>query len=148
MKKRVIIGTFILALLVGCSNADDNKESKNSPAVAEVKQVLQNNYTYSQEEDMEGYLNTIVKSGREDTRHELKGFFENYDINYELLSFEVLEEEADRIVVEAEQRAKATFIAEDQSYHDHIATSEYTFVKEDGEWRISESELTNTELIN
>lgn len=148
MKKRLVTGTFILALLVGCSNTDENKKSDNPAAVAEVKQVLQNNYTFSQEEDMKGYLNTIVKSGREDTRRELEGFFENYDINYELLSFEVLEEEADRIVVEAEQRAKATFIAEGQSYHDHIATSEYTFVKEDGEWRISESQLTNTELIN
>ncbi|RIU90546.1 hypothetical protein [Oceanobacillus picturae] len=151
MKKGLLIMIALPILLIGCSNGGSTV--KDTPAedlsenAIEVKQVLEKNLQATQEEDMDAYLATLVESGRESTKKEIAGFFEDYDIEYELLGFEILEEEDERIVIEAEQRATATYVAEGLSYRDHIARSEQTFVREEGEWRIAKSEITNTDII-
>ncbi|GAQ17722.1 hypothetical protein OPHB3_1647 [Oceanobacillus picturae] len=151
MKKGLLIMIALPILLIGCSNGGstvkDTPPEDLSENAIEVKQVLEKNLQATQEEDMDAYLATLVESGRESTKKEIAGFFEDYDMEYELLGFEILEEEDERIVIEAEQRATATYVAEGLSYRDHIARSEQTFVREEGEWRIAKSEITNTDII-
>ncbi|NAP01183.1 hypothetical protein FRY77_35090, partial [Halomonas sp. MG34] len=107
MKKGLLIMIALPILLVGCSNSGptvkDTPAEDLSENASEVKQVLKRNLQAIQEEDMDAYLATLVESGRESTKNEIAGFFEDYDIEYELLGFEILEEEEERIVIEAEQ---------------------------------------------
>lgn len=152
MKKWLLVTIMLPVLLMGCSNTEgttkDTPSEDLSGNAKAVKEVLEKNLQATQEEDMEVYLSTLVESGRESTKKEIEGFFKDYDIKYELLAFEVLEEEETKMKVESEQRATAEYIAEGLSYHDHIARMEQTFVMEDGEWRISESKIINTDIIN
>ncbi|MGX9931875.1 hypothetical protein ACW0KB_11605 [Virgibacillus salarius] len=138
----LLIGTLLV--IMGCSNDDASKISKNA---SQVKQVLEDNLTYSEDENMDKYLETIVDASREDTKKQLEVFFKDYDITYELLDFKVIEESNDRIVIEAEQRATASFIAAGESYRDHIAHMEYVFVNESDGWKIASSTVTKTNII-
>ncbi|PAV31222.1 hypothetical protein CIL05_00770 [Virgibacillus profundi] len=152
MKKWLLITIMLPIILMGCSNSGGSTKDTSSEGLSEnakaVKEVLEKNLQATQEEEMEAYLNTLVESGRESTKNEIEGFFKDYDIKYELLDFEVLEEEETKMKVESEQRATAEYIAEGLSYHDHIARMEQTFIVEDGDWRISESKIINTDIIN
>src|SRR4051812_5337497 len=138
MRKLLSIAIIVTALLSGCSS-DGEAEANYSEEIKKVKQVMEQNVQFLQEENIEGYLSTIVESAREDSAEAMEAFFKNYDIEYELMKFDVVEEKSDKIVVETEQYADATYVAEGQSYKSHIAVAVHTFVKENGSWRISES---------
>lgn len=145
MKIKLILIGLMTILAVGCSSEID---ITNEEAAQEVKQVLEDNIAALNQEDMEGYLSTIAESAHEETREETKQFFEEYDIDYELLNAIVIEEEENKFVLEAEQRAQAVSAPKDTEYRDHVSVNHHTFEKEKGEWKITGSQLVDIHYMD
>lgn len=117
--------------------------------VEEAVQIIENNLKYATNEDMEGYLSTIVNVGHEETEKELHSVFEDYDLEHTVLSAEVLEQEKDRMLIRTEQQTvMVDFVKDVKPYRSHIAEANYELVKEDGRWKIKETILTNTKFID
>lgn len=150
---RVILLVFLLS---GCNkvpnyqNPDDveltiQSEYEINDDVLEAVHVIEDNLRYVEEEDMEGYVSTLVSRAREETSEELALFFEQYDLNITILSIEVLEQEESIMLIQTEQQTVEVGSVEDApNYRDHIAEANHTLVKEDGEWKIEETIMTNT----
>ena len=62
------------------------------------------------------------------------------------MEFEVTDVEPDAIVAKARQKAVGESVLEEEAYRNHIATVLVVFKQEDGEWRISESSITDIEF--
>lgn len=140
MKTKIILIGFIISFMVGCSSEID---IQNEEAAAEVKQLLEDNINYLNNEDIDGYLSTIVETAHEGTKEETERMFRNYDIDFKLLSSIVFEEEDNKLVLEANQEAKAVSIPEGGEYRDHVSLNHHTFEKIDGEWKITESRVVD-----
>lgn len=123
-------------------------ETENNTIDEEARtavQVIEDNLTYAQEENMEGYLSTIVSSAHEETEAELTPFFEEYDLNHTILSVEILEREEDIMLIRTEQQTvMVDSVEEAEPYRNHIAEANHTLVKENGEWKIEETIMTDT----
>ncbi|MFC0470528.1 hypothetical protein ACFFHM_08480 [Halalkalibacter kiskunsagensis] len=142
--KIVLIG-LIFSILAGCSG---EIEINNEQAFQEVKQVLEDNLKYLEAKDLEGYLNTLVESSRDDTSQEAEHFFQDFDISYELVNTELVKEKEDTIVLEAEQMARVIFTDGDEAFRNHITWNSHTFKKEDGEWKIAASRILDILFID
>ena len=145
MKTKIVLIALITSLIVGCS---DEIEVENEEAAAEVKQLLEHNIKSLDEEDLDGYLSTIVESAHEGTKSQTEQHFRDYDIDYELLSMIVVEEEENKYVIEAQQKAEAVSTPNGEEYRDHISLNRHTFEKVDGEWKITGSNVVDINFID
>lgn len=122
-----------------------NSEDTINEEVKAAVQVVEDNLRYAQEENMEGYLSTLVSSAHEETKAELTPFFEEYDLNHTILSVEILEQEEEIMLIRTEQQTVMEDSVEGaEPYRDHIAEANHTLVKENGEWKIEETIMTDT----
>lgn len=120
----------------------------NVDDLEEAIQVVEKNIQAAEEEDIEAYLSTIIKSGHEDTAKELEEFFKSYDLEHTILAISVMDQEEDKMLLEVTQQSVATFVAEDaQEYKDHVAVANHTLVKEDGQWKVAETAMVETYFI-
>lgn len=145
VKIKLLLAGFMVCLLIGCSG-EINVEDEQ--AAEDVKKILADNIEYLNNEDIDGYLSTLVESAHEATRVETESFFKDYDIEYQLLSSIIIEEEEEKIVVESEQQAQAISVPEGEDYKDHVSVNIHTFEKENGEWKISESNIVDINFID
>ena len=116
----------------------------DSSAAQACLTVLKQNLQAATQKDVEGYTATLVTSARESTAKEMHAFAK-YDLTHELLSFEVVKQEADSMLVAAQQK---TVNQGQNDYRDHITQAHHTFVLENGQWKIKETVMTNTEFID
>lgn len=65
---------------------------------------LKANLAAANEEDSDAYAKTLIESARTATKKEMDQFFKDYDLSHELLSFEVVKQESDSMLVEARQQ--------------------------------------------
>lgn len=145
MKLKSLFILLIAGFLIGCSGEIDVEDEV---AAEEVKQVVADNIESLNNKDIDGYLDTIIESAHEATRTETEAFFQRYDIEYELVSSNIIEEEEDQYRVEAYQEAKAISVPIGEEYRDHVAVNIHTLIKENGEWKISESVMTDVHFID
>ncbi|MEN2768537.1 hypothetical protein [Ornithinibacillus xuwenensis] len=134
--------------------SNSKEESDNGDIEGEVSEsgqaaidVIHENLKYAEEEDIDPYVDTIASAAREATRTQTTQIFELYDIDYEILNAEVVEEQPDSIVVEVQQQSIATFVAEGYQFNDNVSVARHTLINEDGEWKISATEILNVENI-
>lgn len=121
----------------------------NQEAVEEAAKVIEINMAAAESEDLDLYVTTIVSKAHENTREELSKFYEQYDLEHTILSINLLEEEEDTLLFEVFQQSVATYTSEEAEgeYRDHLAVAHHTLVLEDGEWKISETAITDTYFI-
>jgi hypothetical protein len=117
----------------------------DSTAAEDCLALLQQNLQAANQKDVEGYTATLVSSARESTAKEMRAFFAEYDLSHTLLSFEVVKQDADSMLVAAQQK---TMNHGKNDYRDHITQAHHTFVRENGQWKIKETVMTNTEFID
>lgn len=108
-------------------------------------EVLKANLAAANNEDSAAYVDTLVASARQATQKEMAAFFADYDLSHELESFNVVKQDTDSMLVEAQQK---TVNRGKQKYRNHFTQAHHTFVKEDGAWKIQETNMTNTEFID
>lgn len=117
----------------------------DSSAAQACLTVLKQNLEAASHKDVEDYTATLVASARESTAKEMRVFFAKYNLTHELLSFEVVKQETDSMLVAAQQK---TINQGQNDYRDHITQAHHTFVLENGQWKIKETVMTNTEFID
>lgn len=151
-------------LLTGCGSAvsrsyiepeshtyaiESDTEIIDQVALDEGVTVILDNLSYAENENIEGYLTTISSQGHENTRSELVAFFEDYDLEHTVLSVTLLDQEPELMLIEVEQQTVASFVAEDvEEYRDHVSIANHTLELEEGEWKITETLMTETFFID
>lgn len=153
--KKVIMVIFPLFLMLGCQSVPTYQDPASvdyeiegsfeiDQDIEEAVKVVEDNLRYAEEKDMDGYLSTIIPSGREETKQELEPFFEEYDMEHTILNVKVLEKEEDIMLLQVEQQTIALDAKEGApNYRDHIAEANHTMIKEDGKWLIKETVITD-----
>lgn len=123
-------------------------ELSNQEEAEKAVQVITDNLAFATSEDIDGYVSTIIESAHEETRKELSPVFEEYDLEHTILSIEILEQEENRMLIQAQQQTIMTSSAEGAPvYRNHIAEVNYTMTIENGEWKIEETAMTDTKFI-
>lgn len=145
------IGIGLLAVLLyimTMSNANNVHTSQEEHRMleSEIQSIYQRNLQGANAEDVDLYLSTITTKSREETGEVMAQFFEDFDVRQDLMEFEVTDIEPDAIVTKARQKAVGESVLEEETYRNHIATVLVVFKQEEGEWRISESSITNIEF--
>ncbi len=120
-------------------------EVNNKAEATACLEVLKANLAAANNEDTTAYVDTLVASARQATQKEMDDFFAEYDLSHELESFKVVKQEQGSMLVEAQQK---TVNRGKQKYRNHLTQAHHTFVKEDGAWKIKETNMTNTEFID
>lgn len=111
-------------------------------------QVIEDNLRYASEENMSGYVSTIIAAAREETAAELATVFETYDLEHTLLSVEILDQEENRMLIRTQQQTIMVDAIEGaENYRNHIAEANYTMFLEHNEWKIEETAMTDTKFI-
>lgn len=112
----------------------------------EVLDVLFANLDASNAGDIDGYLEAIPTEFHEVTVNEMEELFKEFDIEFDMLDYEVVmanEEEAQVYVVQTTVSAEPR-----EDFDDNIAEVLHTFYKEDDEWKIYASDFLSVELYD
>ncbi|MGX7418241.1 hypothetical protein ACWOFR_05490 [Carnobacterium gallinarum] len=158
-RKRIIFAILIsiLSLFLIITNysqkADSNEKTMigitgkitNQADAEAALNLIEKNLSYATENNLEGYLTTIVASGYLETKKEIAPFFKNYQLFHQLLSFEIMNQQEQRMRIQTQQK---TLNKDKSDYRSHIAEANYTLVKEDGVWKIQETIMTDTKFID
>ncbi len=160
MRKKIIVGLLAVLLLVWAGNFVIRKQRTveiptasgitiqgmitDQDAALAAFATLETNLKAANAEDVELYVSTLVTSAHEETKKEMRKFFKAYDIEHTLLSFEVVKQEDNRMLVKAQQKA---INKGSKKYRDHITEANHTFTKENGKWVIEETAMSNTKFI-
>lgn len=160
---KIVCVCFICLILGGCTQVGNEVTSYQDPntveyeiegashseeEVQEAVELIERNLAYAQRKEMDNYLSTIVSQAHEETKRELEPIFEEYTLEHIILHVEVLEKEADRMLIQTEQQTVVLDSAEGtDEYRDHISEANYTLVKENNQWKIQETVMTNTVFI-
>ncbi|RKQ34701.1 hypothetical protein [Oceanobacillus halophilus] len=121
------------------TNASTETEEANEAEVAIA--VVEDSLKYAQEEDLDGYLNTFVTDVQDDKRTVMEETFANFDLEYEIITTDVVIESTATMVLDFNLKTVATDVTEGQEFVDNIATVQYNMNKEDGEWKIYSTEI-------
>lgn len=116
----------------------------NEEDAKEVLTLLENNLEAINQKDMSTYLNTLITSAQAETKKEIEPIFKNFDLENTLLSFKVVKQNDQQIIVKTKQK---TVNHNNHDYRNHIASANHTFIKQDGQWKVKESIMTNTKFI-
>lgn len=146
---------FLSAIISAFIETDDQDTSVDGMSEARIENVdvqsaletLKINLESANEENVERYLKTIASTGREETENAMNEFFAIHNVTHELLSFEVVDQSQDKIVLETRQESIGSSSSSEE-YRDHKSEVLHVFVPEDGDWVISESSVKNIEFIN
>lgn len=164
MKKLTLLTLLpILLLLAGCTpgmtvsytepSSHDyamsfDTEVKDEEAVLAAQALIENNLRFAELADIDGYLSTIKSTGHENTRIELKAFFEAYDLEHTILDMTLVDQQKDIMLIEVRQQSVLTRSVKDaDKYKDHVAIANYTIEKEADEWKIADTTMTDTFFI-
>lgn len=121
----------------------------NQSDLEEAVAVVQQNLKAATEKDLNSYLDTLIASAQEETGKEMTDFFADYNLTHELLSLEVRDQQADRMLLKASQRTKKIDgQPQKENYRDHLSDANHTLIKEKGQWKIAETVMTSTSLLD
>lgn len=148
--------SFLFLFLSGCQFETNKPMAELSESLTQsqqndikfTKQLLVDNLNYVDNEDIDGYLETIPLSAHEDTKKAMINFFEEYSVTHDLLEFEVVERKQDRLIARTKQKTTGTADHGGEEYRDHIASMLHTFEKEQGQWKIVESSTTDVKFLD
>lgn len=116
----------------------------------EMIKIIEDNVRFSEEENLEEYLKTMVQSAQESeaTIKAINELFANFDIEYEILEMRVIAEKKDAVQVRVTLKSTATFVVEGMQFRNNIMTAIRTLEKENGEYKISKDTLENVEYLD
>lgn len=116
----------------------------------QVEKVINDNAKYAEEEDLDAYMNTIVKAQRENENNitEVKNLFDNFDADYTISDFSIEEAYEDAVIIKVKQKIEFTDIAEGYEANDSLSDIAHTLLLEDGEYKLYATRNINTEIIN
>lgn len=163
MKKGLILVAIVSALLIfsGCEEPVEDpleEEIQEEEAVEEeidlpendreaIEAVVQQNLEATENEDARGVLLTMHEESpgfdEEAITAELEQLFEHYDLEYELEILDVRIEN-DEAEVDFQQTTRSI---DNEDFDDNRITGTHIMRRQNGEWRIYDSLVEETELL-
>ncbi|WP_347297439.1 hypothetical protein [Dolosigranulum savutiense] len=163
MRKMSVLVMGIAWVLMGCVSPENRDYTDPSTVTYEIEgtdeitdqtevdqaiAVIKENLAAAQDRDIERYVATIVSEARADTRAELIPFFDTYELEHTILGIKIADQQPEQMLI----KVLLQTVALNQSstadhYRDHVSETHYTLVKEEQEWRIAESQVTENEFI-
>ncbi|WP_430611025.1 hypothetical protein [Enterococcus sp. DIV0876] len=144
-----LVITFYLSAPKATSQVNEPAEITGAITDQEAAQacfvLLERNLQAATEKDIDAYTDTLVLHAEEETKAEMIPFFDEYTLAHTLLSFEVIKQEANTMLVAAQQK---TINLGENNYRNHITQAHHTFIKEGAEWKIQQTVMTNTEFLD
>lgn len=135
-------------------NEDENGEGEegNDPAeIGEVDQaiadealaVLEENNNYANAQDIDGYLKAIPESMQEQMRQTLQQTFSQGQIEFEIVDYQYESANENEVVISVLQ----TTVAKEEipGFEDNISELMHTLQPENGEWKIFNTQVLNSE---
>jgi hypothetical protein len=113
---------------------------------AEVEKVLNDNLNYAMDEDIDGYMSTLVRE-LQDAKQSTLEQFNNFDMEYSIESSKVLEAYENAVIIEVKQKTIFTETPEGMQVTDNVATATHTLIKEDGTYKFYSTEIIKSEPI-
>lgn len=148
MKKFITILSILSLLVLGACSKDEVKEEKpkedpTKVAQENIKEVIQLNLDASESENLEKYKDTLTKELTEGEEFDgnVKRLFDDFDLDYELMSIEELVVDGEEGFATVKHSVKATKSKEGLKFTDSVLTTIYSFVKVEGKWKISSSDV-------
>lgn len=155
----LLIGTISLLLLVSQLTkvkpvllgktpvAVTGKISDEAEIVTAID-VIQTNLDAATTKDIETYVSTLIVSAQVETRNEMGKFFEDYSLEHTILEVKVVKQEPTKIMLKVSQQTLTQQgKKQKKKYRHHISEANHTLIKEDGQWKIAETAMSNTRFI-
>jgi len=144
MRRSILAVSVVLALVMGASSAQAFGSSRRLARA--LKAILEENFAQTQKENVAGVLATIHEESPAADAGEagLKDLFEKYNLQYELLSFDLIGTDDDYAIVRASQKTTRENGAE---YSDNVIDSIYLFRKSKGAWKLWHQVMLETRII-
>lgn len=151
-KNTALYISLVFILILSACTAEDASQtainSESNPEIETVKDLLMNNLNYAETKNIEGYLSTIPSESHEETREVMEDFFGNYTVKHTLLEFEAVEVFDEEIVAKARQKTEEENNSNQSEYRSHIAETLHVFQRIEGEWKITDSSVTDIVFID
>ncbi|UMZ73033.1 hypothetical protein [Natranaerofaba carboxydovora] len=149
MRTRLTFLTVVLAIFmlvtVGCGEQEEeldiSQEEKN-----EIVAVIERNLEATEDEDIDAFSETMYQNHPdfEIAVEETKQLFEQFDLEYELEILDVSLADEETATVEFEQETRAE---NGEDFEDNTATGVHEVRIEDGQWKIYETEITDSQPL-
>lgn len=149
LRFRLTILTAVLAFFVlitaGCGEQDEetdiSQEEKN-----EIVAVIERNLEATEDEDIDAFSQTMYQDhpDYEVAVEETEQMFEQFDLEYELEILDVSMADDETATVEFEQKTTAE---NGEDFEDNIVTGVHEVRIEDGQWKIYETEITDSQPL-
>lgn len=163
MRKMSVLIMGMVCVLMGCVSPENRQYTDPSTVTYEIEgadeitdqaeveqaiEVIKENLAAAQDRDIERYVATIVSGARADTRKELIPFFDAYELEHTILGIKVADQQPEQMLIKVLLQTVAIDQApEADHYRDHVSETNYTLVKENQNWLIAESQVTENEFI-
>lgn len=136
--KVVISIIFLMLIFISCSSSEDYYTPES---------VVEANARYMNEENFDKVMNTIDENSPAYTSSEttIQQLFDQYDLNYKIISMKVLDESNDKAKVEFVQE---TTKIKGPAFKDNRLTGIHTLSKVGNSWKIFETEIKNVNYLN
>lgn len=113
-----------------------------------VELLLITNFKYAQNKDIDGYMSQLTAADNTPEQREwFVDFFANYNLEFTLLEFEIIEETDEWVEVKLVQKTTGEHITDSSMFSPNISTSIQTLVYEEGELKFYGTEVIEQELI-
>lgn len=137
--RNLVLILALLTVLTGCTSPSEE---------AKIKDLVNKNADYLNEEDLDGYISTLnlPSSELEEQKDLLSQIFQIYDLNIEIESIDIEEIKDDSAKTRIVQTTKK--IDGEKPFQDNRLELRHTLTKIEDEWKISNTEILNTEYLN
>ncbi|MEW6077727.1 MAG: nuclear transport factor 2 family protein [Thermodesulfobacteriota bacterium] len=134
------VALMAVIAITGCTGNGKNEE-------ATLKAVIENNVTALQEENVEKYMSTLHPDSQGYARMKAicPQIFQIYDLQHKLIDIKVLDVSGDTARVRTTQEARR--IAGPENYRSNRSTMVHTLKKDQGQWKIFQSDQESMENI-
>lgn len=116
----------------------------NKKEVKDAFDVIQSNLAAVSTNDSVRYSDTLVKEARKESKKEIEAFFQKYSVQQTILEVKVKKQTKQEIVFIVQQKSVSQ---QKSNYRNHIATAAHTLVKENQQWKIAETIMSDTKFI-
>lgn len=135
-------------VLLGTSPVHVTGKITNEREITAAIDLIQTNLEAASTEDIDTYVSTLIKSAQTDTRPEMEAFFQDYHLEHTILDVKVIKQQANEIMLQvSQQTVTQKGKKQKKKYRNHISEANHTLIKEEGQWKIAETAMSDTRFI-